>query len=165
MRLFAIVCNLAAGKLFLTVIGNCVAKFIGGPLLAMLFLMLVLGSPAAVAADSARAQLQVTATILTMIKVRVVSQPSQINIEQQHVSQGYIDVEDGSVLSITSNSPDGFLMSMTLDHQLVSHISARLSNTSGTMDGESMIPVRTQQVKDESMRISRDFPLGLHQGG
>ena len=129
------------------------AKFMGTALAGLVFLMALAGSMPAAAGKDVQARLHVSATVLTMIKVRVVSQPGQVNIEQKHISQGYIDIEDASVLQITSNSPDGFMMSMTHDHALVSHVSARLSQ-GGNLDGDGMIPVRTQQARDEPMRVS-----------
>ena len=98
--------------------------------------------------------MQVSATILTMLKIKVTSQQSQINIEQKHIAQGYMDVSDGSAMLITSNSPEGFMMSVTHDPEMVSRVSATLSQGGITSQGENMIAVRTQTVKDEPMRIS-----------
>lgn len=122
------------------------------PVIALLT-MLAISIPVAAGDKKTPTQLSVSATILTMIKVKIVSQPGQLQIEQKHISQGYIDIEDGSVLLISSNSPDGFMMSLACDPGLVTHVTARLSQ-GGTMDGESMIAVRTQQVRDEPMRVS-----------
>ena len=138
----------------ITGLNQRMAKFIGWSLLGLAYLALLTGSMPAAAQKKAQTRLQVTATILTMIKVKVVSQPGQINIEQKHIAQGYIDIEDASVLLITSNSPDGFMMSLSHDHALVASVSARLSQGGSTADGESMIAVRTQQVRDEPMRVS-----------
>lgn len=110
-------------------------------------------TPAIAAERKAQAQLSVGATILTTIRVKVMSQPSQISIERKHVAQGYIDVEDGSVLLITSNSPDGFMMSVSFDPILITNVTTRLSQ-GGATEGEGMIPVRTQQVRDEPIRVS-----------
>ena len=142
--------------LFIAVTGmkQRMAKFIGWSLLSLAYLGMLTGSMPAAAQKKAQAQLQVTATILTMIKVKVVSQPGQINIEQKHIAQGYIDIEDASVLLITSNSPDGFMMSLSHDPAMVSSVSARLSQGGNTAEGESMISVHTQQVRDEPMRVS-----------
>ena len=55
---------------------------------------------------------------------------------------------------ITSNSPAGFMMSVTHDPEMVSRVSATLFQGGMTSEGENQIPVRTQQVRDEPMRIS-----------
>ena len=121
----------------------------------LVLLVMLANSMTAIAGEKkSQSQLDVSATVLTMIKVRVMSQPNQITIEQKHVSQGYIDIVDASVLQITSNSPDGFMMMVSCDPVLVSRVSARLSQGAGTMDGENMISVRTQHVKGEPMRVS-----------
>lgn len=154
--------------LFIAITGlnQRMAKFIGWSLLGLAYLVILTVSTPATAQKKTQTQLQVSATILTMIKVRVVSQPGQINIEQKHIAQGYIDIEDASVLLITSNSPDGFMMSVSHDSALVSAVSARLSQGGSTADGESMISVRTQQVRDEPMRVSYRLHLnsGAHVG-
>lgn len=120
----------------------------------ILLVMLAVNMPSEAGEKKTRAQLQVGAVVLTVLKIKVASQHSQINIEQKHVHQGYIDVEDASVLLITSNSPNGFMMSLTHNPDLVSGVSARLSQGMSTSNGENIIPVRTQQVMDEPMRIS-----------
>lgn len=142
---------------FIALIGaqTHIAKFMGWSLPGIVLLaMLAVNMPAAAGEKKAHAQLQVSATVLTMLKIKVASQQGQINIEQKHVSQGYIDVEDASVLLITSNNPNGFMMSVTHDPDLVSRVSATLSQGGSRSSGENMIPVRTQQVRDEPMRVS-----------
>lgn len=127
----------------------------------MFILALLASSKAADAADKQhKAQLQVSAIILTTIKVKVLSQPSQIEIAPEHLAQGFIDINNASVLLITTNSPDGFMMSLTHDPESFSSVSASLSQGGATAEGENMISVRTQQVKDEPMRVS--YRLHLH---
>ena len=120
----------------------------------VLLCILAVNLPAAAGEKKAETRMQVSATILTMLKIKVTSQKSQINIEQMHVAQGYIDVTDASAMLITSNSSEGFMMSLTHDPELVSRVSATLTQGGIMSHGESMIRVRTQQVRDEPMRIS-----------
>ena len=128
----------------------------------VLLCILAVNLPAAAGEKKAETRMQVSATILTMLKIKVTSQQSQINIEQKHVAQGYIDVSEGSAMLITSNSPAGFMMSVTHDPEMVSRVSATLSQGGITSQGESMISVRTQTVKDEPMRISYRLYLNPH---
>lgn len=55
---------------------------------------------------------------------------------------------------IMSNSPAGFIMTVTHDPEMVSGVSATLSQGGTMSQGENMISVRTQSVKEEPMRIS-----------
>ena len=127
-----------------------------------LLCVLAVNLPAAAAEKKAETRMQVSATILTMLKIKVTRQQSQIDIEQMHVAQGYIDVIDASAMLITSNSPEGFMMSLTHDPELVSRVSATLTQGGITSEGENMIRVRTQQVRDEPMRISYRLYLNPH---
>ena len=88
-----------------------------------------------------------------MIKVGVTSQPSQISIDQIHVAQGYIDIEDGTVLLITSNSPDGFMMSLSHDSTIVARVAVRLSQASAFEERE-MIVIRTPAIKQVQTHVS-----------
>ena len=135
--------------------GDHFAKFINCALSGLVLLcVLAVNQPAAAAEKKAETQLQVSATILTMLKIKVISQQRQINIEQMHVAQGYIDVTDASAMLITSNCPEGFMMSLTHDRELVTRVSATLTQGGIMSHGENMIRVKTQQVRDEPMRIS-----------
>lgn len=138
-----------------TCASNHFAKLIGRILSGLVLLsMLAINMPAGAGEQKAEIRMQVSATILTMLKIKVTNQQSQINIEQMHVTQGYIDVMDASAMLITSNSPEGFMMSVAHDPEMVSRVSATLFQGGITSQGENMISVRTQSVKDEPMRIS-----------
>ena len=128
----------------------------------VLLCILAFNLPAAAAEKKVETRMQVSATVLTTLKIKVTRQQSQINIEQVHVAQGYIDVIDASAMLITSNSPEGFMMSLTHDPELVSRVSATLTQGGITSEGENMIRVRTQQVRDEPMRISYRLYLNPH---
>ncbi len=131
-----------------------ILSFTGWALPVIAFLTMLAVSVAAGAGEkNTQTQLSVSATVLTMIKVKIISQPSHLQIEQRHISQGYIDIEDASVLLISSNSADGFMMSLACDLGLVTHVTAKLSQGS-SIEGDGMIAIRTQQVRDEPMRVS-----------
>ena len=54
------------------------------------------------------------------------------------------------------------MLSLTHDPELVSRVSATLTQGGITSEGESMIRVKTQQVRDEPMRISYRLYLNAH---
>jgi hypothetical protein len=141
--------------------GKSCAAILGWFLLIVSFFMIDCGVNAAFASGT-KAQLDVRAVVLTVMKVRMVSQPSQITISENDVANGYVDLEDASALSITSNSGAGFMLSMTYAAELVSRVSARLTGQfAATLEGEGTVAVRAHQVRDEPMRVS--YRLYLNQ--
>ena len=153
MKLFASETDQAHRAIALTGVRERIAKIVGFWVPGLVFLTIMVGSMPAAASDKAQARLHVSATILAMIKVGVTSQPSQISIDQIHVAQGYIDIEDGTVLSITSNSPDGFMMSLSHDSSIVARVEARLSQGSAYEERE-MIFIRTPALKEAQTHVS-----------
>ena len=102
-----------------------------------------------------KGRIEVRALVLNVMNVKVVAQPNTLTLESRHIEQGYVDIEDASALLITSNNPKGFMMSMTYDPNLVARASATLGgNHPAALDGQGTIAVRTQQLRDEPMRVS-----------
>ena len=153
MKQFASETDQAYRAITLTGVRERIAKIVGLWAPGLVFLIIMIGSMPAAASEKAQARLHVSATILTMIKVGVTSQPSQISIDQIHVAQGYIDIEDGTVLLITSNSPDGFMMSLSHDSTIVARVAVRLSQASAFEERE-MIVIRTPAIKQVQTHVS-----------
>jgi hypothetical protein len=55
--------------------------------------------------DSTR--LTISATVATSLRVQMKNQPTQFVISAQDIARGYLDIEQGSVLGITTNSAEG----------------------------------------------------------
>ncbi len=124
-------------------------------LLLCLLVLFTNYSIAAAGEKKARAEIQVRALVLNVMNVKVVAQPNTLTLESRHIEQGYIDIDNASALLITSNNPQGFMMSMTYDANLVARASAKLGgNHPAALEGQGTIAVRTQQVRDEPMRVS-----------
>ena len=121
---------------------------------AVFFAMLLLASTHSTADGSAQSNIQVSATVLTVIKMKVVRQPGQLNIEQRHINQGYVDIEDASELSIRSNNPSGFTLAWRADLVVVSRVSARISQGGIDTFGNSSLVVRTPLFRNESVQVS-----------
>ena len=121
---------------------------------AAIFAMLLVASTHATADGSAQRNIQVSATVLTVIKMKVLRQPGQLNIEQRHINQGYVDIEDASELSIRSNNPNGFTLSWRADFVVVSRVSARISQGGIDTVGDSRLVVRTPLFRNESVQLS-----------
>ena len=62
-------------------------RFPGWSNRAVFFAMLLLASTHSTADGSAQSNIQVSAKVLTVIKMKVVRQPGQLNIEQRHINR------------------------------------------------------------------------------
>lgn len=77
---------------------------VGGPLTALL--LLACGAAAAQGA----AQLQVNARVAHYFKLNVVSQPRSIDVSEQDVARGYVDLPVPVELALESNSANGYTL-------------------------------------------------------
>lgn len=78
----------------------------------LLFMGALAGSAPAEAADGAKAQVTVGATVLRHVSVRVLTMPRTLQISQADIALGYVDVPFASTLEIRSNSPTGYLLAI-----------------------------------------------------
>ncbi len=81
-------------------------------------------------ASSARASLDFRIVIPAIIRVKAVTQPERIVIEERHIAQGYIDLEAGTSVKLTTNSRAGYLLTASYDAQLLSRVEVRVTNQS-----------------------------------
>ncbi|MBL0124393.1 MAG: hypothetical protein IPP88_17255 [Betaproteobacteria bacterium] len=95
---------------------------------------LAMGLPAASHAESrtgtgtAGASLNFRITIPAMIRVNAMTQPDHVVIGEQHVNQGFIDLDTGTAVNLTSNNRDGYVLTTSYDSKLLSAIEVRVSS-------------------------------------
>lgn len=87
--------------------------------------------------SGAGASLNFRITIPAMIRVNAMTQPDRIVIGEQHVTQGFIDLDAGTSVNLTSNNRDGYVLTTRYDSTLLSavevHVSSQtLTASSGT---------------------------------
>jgi len=80
----------------------------------------------------ASASINFRIVIPAIIRVKAITQPDHIAIEQRHITQGYIDLEGGSTVQLTTNNRAGYLLSANYDSTLLSSVEIRISNQSLT---------------------------------
>ena len=114
------------------------------PLLAVLWWSLLwiglamLALPATSYADSrtgstsAQTSLNFRIVIPAIIRVKPVTQPDHIVIEERHIADGYIDLDAGTSVNLTVNSRSGYLLSARYDSQLLSRVEVRVDRQSLT---------------------------------
>ena len=81
-------------------------------------------------ATAAQSRLDFRIVIPAVIRVTPVVQPDHIVVESNHIEQGYIDLDGGTAIKLTSNSRSGFQLSASFDSQLLSRVEVRVSNQS-----------------------------------
>ena len=107
-----------------------------GPLTAQFFLMglAILFMPTMSLAEtqagtsSAQASLNFRINIPAIIRVRAVTQPDRIVIEERHIAQGYIDLDTAASVTLTTNSRNGYQLTASYDTQLLSKVEVRVTN-------------------------------------
>jgi hypothetical protein len=66
--------------------------------------------------------------IPTIIRVAPVVQPALVVIDDLHVAQGYIDIDAGSTVRMTSNSRNGYQLAARYDTQLLTRVEVRIAS-------------------------------------
>lgn len=81
---------------------------------------------------SARASIDFRIVIPAIIRVTPVTQPDHIVIEDRHIAQGYIDLDAGTSVKLTSNARDGYLLTASYDPKVLSSVEVRVASQNMT---------------------------------
>ncbi len=98
----------------------------------LIVLTTALGTPTICHAESqtsttgASVSLDFRIVIPAVVIVSVISQPVNIVIESGHIAQGYIDLDASTLVKITSNSRNGYLLTARYDAQFLTKIEVRI---------------------------------------
>ncbi|MEO8101496.1 MAG: hypothetical protein ABI790_03165 [Betaproteobacteria bacterium] len=104
---------------------------------------------------SARAHIDFRIIVPAIIKVSAVTQPAQLAIDERHVAQGYVDLDAGTSVRLTSNSHAGYQMSAQYDSLLLSSIEVVVASQRLTVSaGYGSIRVAAGRIVDEVIPIS-----------
>ena len=108
----------------------------------------------------ARASIDFRIIIPAMIRVTVVTQPDNILIEDRHIAQGYIDLDTGTSVKLTSNTRDGYLLQASYDSRMFSSVEVRVSSQYLTASmGFGSMRVASGLIIDKLIPISYRFHL------
>lgn len=118
---------------------------------------------------SAAARLDFRVVIPVVLKVHALDQPSGLEITEQHLRQGYVDVADASRVRLTSNGRRGFSLAVAWDAALVDRVEVRtpLSDFVAPANGAA-IQVPTTRYGEQELPVSYRIHLktgtraGLH---
>jgi len=124
-------------------------------------LMLALATPVLSYADSqtgttnGRASLDFRIVIPAVIRVSAVTQPDYIIINEQHITQGYVDLDASTVIKITNNTRNGYLLNARYDTQFLTKVEVQISGQNLTASfGAGSMRVSTGIAVDKLVPIS-----------
>jgi hypothetical protein len=83
---------------------------------------------AANAARRSHAMLDFRIVIPPVLKVKSLTVPSTLLVEQADIDRGYVEVNDASSLAVMTNSRDGFMLSAQIDSRLLERAEVRITN-------------------------------------
>jgi hypothetical protein len=63
-----------------------------------------------------KTEMHVSARVLPVTQYKVLHQESSITVSEEDIKRGFIDVQNALVLSVTTNSPDGYLLTFFIDY-------------------------------------------------
>jgi hypothetical protein len=75
----------------------------------------------------AQASIDFKIVIPVILRVKAVSQQAQLSVTEADVARGYVEVEQGTSLVLTSNNRAGFGISIAFDGGLLSRVVARMN--------------------------------------
>ena len=64
-------------------------------------------------------KLYIRATVPPEFKYRIIHQPSFLKITPDDIKKGYKEVKDGSIISITTNNPNGTQLSISCEENMI----------------------------------------------
>ena len=76
----------------------------------------------------ANARLDFRIVIPAIIRVTAVTQPESIEINDQHIQSGYIDLDAATAVKLTNNTRSGYQLTARYDAALLSSVEVRISS-------------------------------------
>ena len=108
-----------------------------------------------VATTGAQASIDFRIIIPAMIRVTVVSQPDHIVIDERDIALGYIDLDAGTSVKLTSNNRAGYLLAASYDTTLLSRLEVHISSQSlSASSGQGSMRVAS------GLTINKLLPIG-----
>lgn len=117
---------------------------------------------------SAQSSLDFRIVIPAIIRVKAITQPGHVMIEDRHIADGYIDLDAGTSVNLTINSRNGYQLSASYDTQLLSRIEVRVASQSLTASsGYGSMRVASGLLTDKLVAIGYRMHLapGVRAGG
>jgi hypothetical protein len=113
---------------------------------------------AATNSPASRTALQLRIVIPTVVRAAGLSHPERLEIGAQDIERGYVDVDDATSLSLTSNSRSGYSVSAAFDASVLSRVDVRIQGqnlafTGGQGNGAVNAPRMTDAPVNVGYRL------------
>ncbi len=103
----------------------------------------------------ARAGIDFRIVIPAIVRAKVMSQMDSVTVEDRHIAAGYIDLDESTSLTLTSNSRNGYVITASYDTKLLSRIDIKISNQNLTASsGTSSMRVASGLIIDKIVPVS-----------
>jgi hypothetical protein len=135
--------------------------------LAMLALPMTGHADSRTGTTVSQASINFRIVIPAIIRVNTVTQPDHIVIADRHIAAGYIDLEAGTSVTLTTNHRSGYLLSASYDAPWLSRVDVRIANQNLTASsGSGSMRVTSGLMVDKLVPISYRLHLapGMHAG-
>lgn len=118
---------------------------------------------AGLGANGAKGRIDFRIVIPVVLRAEQLSEPQTLAIAQGDLVRGYIDVEEGASLVLTSNNRAGFDIALAFDPSIVSRVVAQLAGQSLESDGpDRTLHVDAPRLVREPLRVR--YRIYLAQG-
>ena len=76
-----------------------------------------------------RSSVDFAISIPAVVRAKALTEPRSLPIEDSDVLRGYVDVDEGSSLVLTSNAASGYSVSVAFDPRLVARVAVRIQGS------------------------------------
>ncbi len=100
--------------------------------------------------------INVKTRVLPVMKYSILYQESNLTITQEDINKGFIDVQEAVVLSVKTNSTNGYLLAFSLESNMFSRVTVRNENNVYNLSetgGEIHMPFHGMNVTTQKLSI------------
>jgi hypothetical protein len=110
--------------------------------------------------EGGRASIDLRIIVPVTVRANVTNQPERILIEDRDLALGYIDMDMGTPVRLTSNSRDGYQLAASYDTALLSKVEVQISNQQLTASaGRGSMRVASGLAIDKPIPVRYRFHL------
>lgn len=101
------------------------------------------------------AVVQVSAIVLPKTSQTTLRQPVGLTVTRQDIAKGYVDVEAGTVLHVTSNDKDGYFLNFSVNGELIRATDAKINGRSISIpSGSGLVHQSFPGIMGEMIQIT-----------
>ena len=103
---------------------------------------------------AAKASVVFRVVVPAMVRAVVLDQPSRLEVGEQDIARGYVDLDEATTLSLTSNARGGFGVSARFDTTFVDRVVVRIRGQALAFEGGARsLLVAASRMMDVPMKV------------